>query len=864
MRRAAHEATVLLTASTLLAGLGHYAISLLLMRMLPPERYTLCVAATSVLMAVGVLSTATVPAVMAGEVVATLPRSGARRAAVLACLRRAGALAAGSALVVYAAVASYADAALIAATAAGCALIWLNSVGAGYLQGEGRFGTLAALQLAETAARAAFAVTAVGVGWGAAGAVGSTAVGAAVAGAAGLLAARADLRVRVRVRDRPSGDGRKTSATAGSPPRTAYVALLQSLLCLLLTSDVVVATAVVGGSAVLAPYQALLVPARVPLHLATASAAVVFPGLAAQRPPPGRAMRAESEVFRDALRGHWTASGALTAVVVTCPRSVLALVMPAAYAHSSGLLLPLGLAGLAGATLTVTTVVCRAWRPGWAAVVLLACGCAATVCSALLTASHPAALAWSTAAATGTTAIAATALASRRVARLGPAAGAVLPLTAAALGACVLHALQGHPRAWCVAASVLLLAAGLRMRPRRRRPGPLRVLHLGFEAPYAPGAGGGSVRTHEVNRRMVARGVDVTVVCAPWPGCSAAVRDGVRYLPLPPRCGPLARHRFLYQPAYFPVITLGLGLLIRRTDPDVVVEDFAAPFSSVCVPYLTRRPVVGMVQWLGADEMSARHHLPFRLVESLGLRAHTRLLAVSRPLAEELRRRSPAAEVTVLHNGLDPAAFVRPDRRPREHVVYLGRLETRSKGLDLLLQAYAQVAETTPCDLWIAGDGPDEAAVRALADRLGIAHRIRWLGRVHGAARFELLASARLVCVPSRSETFGMVAAEALAAATPVLAFDIPCLRDLVTDRVGVRVRPGDTGAYARALTALAADPARCRTLGAAGPATVRHLDWDAVADGQLAVYRRAAGAPGQGGPSPVAFRVAGQHGGPA
>lgn len=390
------------------------------------------------------------------------------------------------------------------------------------------------------------------------------------------------------------------------------------------------------------------------------------------------------------------------------------------------------------------------------------------------------------------------------------------------------------------------------------------MLHLGFEAPCAPGAGGAALRAHEVNRRLVARGVSVTVICAPWPGCRPTARDGVRYRPLPPRCGPLARHRFLYQMAYYPCVTLGLGLLVRRTDPDVVVEDFAPPFGGVCVPYLTRRPVVGMVQWLSAAEMTARYRLPFHLVERAGLRAHSRLITVSRPLAGELSRRHPAAEVTVLPNGLDRAAFVPPDGRRRDHVGYLGRLETRSKGLDLLLHAYAQVADTTSCDLWIAGDGPDEAVVRALADRLGIARRIRWLGRVHGTARFELLASARLVCVPSRSETFGMVAAEALAAATPVLAFDIPCLRDLVTDRVGVRVPPGDTGAYARALTDLAADPARCRSLGAAGPATVRHLDWDGVADGQLAVYRRAAGAPGQGGRSSAGFRVTGRRRGQA
>ncbi|WP_443732318.1 glycosyltransferase family 4 protein [Streptomyces griseocarneus] len=102
------------------------------------------------------------------------------------------------------------------------------------------------------------------------------------------------------------------------------------------------------------------------------------------------------------------------------------------------------------------------------------------------------------------------------------------------------------------------------------------MLHLGFEDPRRPGAGGGSVRTHEINRRLAARGVEVTVMVAPWPGATATVRDGVRYVPLPAHLGPLVRSRFASQIAYFAAIVTRLGGLTRRYDPDVIVEDFAA------------------------------------------------------------------------------------------------------------------------------------------------------------------------------------------------------------------------------------------------------------------------------------------------
>jgi glycogen(starch) synthase len=96
--------------------------------------------------------------------------------------------------------------------------------------------------------------------------------------------------------------------------------------------------------------------------------------------------------------------------------------------------------------------------------------------------------------------------------------------------------------------------------------------------------------------------------------------------------------------------------------------------------------------------------------------------------------------------------------------------------------------------------------------------------------------------MPSRYETFGMVAAEALATATPVVAFDIPCLRNLVGGRTGITVPAFDTGALADALVRLLSDPVLARDLGAGGPAAVAALRWDDLAVRQADVYLRATG----------------------
>jgi glycogen(starch) synthase len=279
-----------------------------------------------------------------------------------------------------------------------------------------------------------------------------------------------------------------------------------------------------------------------------------------------------------------------------------------------------------------------------------------------------------------------------------------------------------------------------------------------------------------------------------------------------------------------------------RYPSDLVVEDFAPPFSSVAVPWLTTRPVIGMVQWLFAAEKSRQYHLPFAAVERVGLRSHRRIIAVSEELGAEVSRRNPKAQVMVIGNGLDDSAFAEPVVQ-RCDIAFLGRLETAQKGIDLLLHAFSRVMAIIEQRLVIAGDGPDRDRLVALAERLGVAGRVDFVGRVEPQRRAQWLAGFDLVVMPSRYETFGLVAAEALAAGTPVMAFAIPCLRRLVTPDVGVLVEPFDVSAFAAAMAALASDEPRREALGRVGPRTVRGLRWDDLATAQLAVYRAAVGA---------------------
>lgn len=136
--------------------------------------------------------------------------------------------------------------------------------------------------------------------------------------------------------------------------------------------------------------------------------------------------------------------------------------------------------------------------------------------------------------------------------------------------------------------------------------------------------------------------------------------------------------------------------------------------------------------------------------------------------------RFPGKESLVIPNGVEiPEA---PGHVPAEgqfRMVYLGRINP-IKGLENLLQACRLFdrPETGNWTLTIAGDGTSDyvAALKALAVELGVGRRVRWLGAVSSAQKGELFARADAAVVPSHSESFGIVIAEALAHGVPVIA----------------------------------------------------------------------------------------------
>ncbi len=373
----------------------------------------------------------------------------------------------------------------------------------------------------------------------------------------------------------------------------------------------------------------------------------------------------------------------------------------------------------------------------------------------------------------------------------------------------------------------------------------MRILHLAFEDHRRPGSGGGSLRNREINARLASMGHDIDVVTANYAGARPRVEDGVHYR----QCG-LARG---YAPSLLShqmCLPRVVAAATRRGPaPDIIVEEFAPLTSSLGVGHWTRVPTVGVAQGFFAEEKAREYHLPRRPlvgIQRWGTRSHADLIAVSEDVAARLRAEAPAARVAVIANGVDTdaadagRASVAAQPPGRRFLLFLGRLEIRQKGLDVLLAAMEQV--NPDVNLVIAGEGKDRTEIERDIQARRLGARVQLVGAVHGERKWELLAGAALLLAPSRYETFGITPLEAMACGVPVVASDLACLRELIPATAGVHVPREDPHALAAAINALLAAPGRRAAMAAAGPETARHYSWQSIADAQCQIYASVAG----------------------
>lgn len=370
----------------------------------------------------------------------------------------------------------------------------------------------------------------------------------------------------------------------------------------------------------------------------------------------------------------------------------------------------------------------------------------------------------------------------------------------------------------------------------------MRIVALNWRDPRHPEAGGAELHLLEILKRCVRDGDQVTWLAEAFPGAAAEdVVEGIR----------IARAGTWYN------AHLALGALYRaryrRERVDLVLEDInKVPFFT---PLFARAPVLAVVPHLFGATVFREAPIPVGAVvwahESLlpFVYRHTPFLAISDSTREDLVRRGIARErISVVRCGLDQSAYAvtTPPEARGPVVAFLGRLR-KYKGAQFVLRAFPAVLAAVPeARLDVIGDGPYRAELERLANRLGIASRVRFLGALSHAAKVAALNEAQVATCPSPKEGWGLTVIEANACGAPVVASRSPGLVESVRDgETGLLVPHGDVPALAAGITRLLRDRSERLRMAEAGSRWAATFDWETCYRESRACFARAAASRG-------------------
>jgi len=386
---------------------------------------------------------------------------------------------------------------------------------------------------------------------------------------------------------------------------------------------------------------------------------------------------------------------------------------------------------------------------------------------------------------------------------------------------------------------------------------------------YFPRVNGVSTSIQTFARELLAKGHRVTLIAPdygePWEEPFEIIRIPSRYLPLDPedrimRVRQLRRHRRALAARGFDLVHIqtpfiahytGLGLARRLGVP--VVASYHTFFEQYFDKYVKFVPPA----WL---RFVARHYSAAQCNDVDGL------VVPSHAMLRILRGYGVETPAQVIPTGIEFEQFRRGDGRgfrarygippERPVLVHVGRIAFE-KNIDFLLRVLVAVKAQVPDVLLIvAGEGPARRPLQAMAEQLGLAEQVRFLGYLSRNGPLEDCYSAGDVFIfASRTETQGLVVLEALALGIPVVSTAVMGTREVLVEGRGSLIAEEEEADFAAKVVRLLRDPTLRRQLARAAQQYAQEWSAPALAEQMLALYGKVLAR--REGPQPIAMATA-------
>jgi len=364
-----------------------------------------------------------------------------------------------------------------------------------------------------------------------------------------------------------------------------------------------------------------------------------------------------------------------------------------------------------------------------------------------------------------------------------------------------------------------------------------------------PTAGGSGVVATELGKHLAERGHSVAFI---------SYANPLRLRELPPRVCyhevDQDNHPLLKQFPHSLTLTAKMVEVARTHKLQIMHVHYAIPFAAAAILARQIAPELDLkvVTTLHGTDITLVGASPsFKPVTEFSIEQSDAVTAVSSYLKDETYRQfNVGKEIDVVYNFVDPPRHHAhsvpciPEKSSERQVTLMHISNFRPvKRLGDVIRIFARVRESIDARLVLVGDGPEYGKTRELVESLGLVDVVRYVGVVDDVA--PILGAADLLLLPSETESFGLVALEAMASGVPVVASDVGGLPEVVEHgKTGFLAPVGDVDGMAGYCVQLLKDDEVLKRFARSAKKRAALFDYRTVVPQYEAVYEKALAKP--------------------
>jgi glycosyltransferase involved in cell wall biosynthesis len=373
---------------------------------------------------------------------------------------------------------------------------------------------------------------------------------------------------------------------------------------------------------------------------------------------------------------------------------------------------------------------------------------------------------------------------------------------------------------------------------------------------FPPRIVGGLARhVYYLSKALAKIGIEVTVITLEFPGAPwSETIDNVNVERVRVEIG---NPNFLSWVFLFNHFMEKRFALLKRSIDIIHGHDWLVALASIATKHFTNKPLVFTYHSTERGRVGTLSTSDSFTIDSIewwcGYEA-SKIIVTSKSMLNEITNtfKIPNDKISIIPNGIDISEFniqVNPFEIKRnigigedkKLVLFVGRI-TSQKGVTYLIQAVPKILSSHPdARFVIVGDGWELGTIKNMIYSMGLGEYVKTLGFLPDHTVKSLMKAADVMVVPSIYEPFGIVALEAMASGTPLVASDVGGLSELVEHgKTGLKIYPANPDSIAWGINTILSNPQWARTMAQNALAIVKEkYSWEAIAAKTAELYRK-------------------------